>query len=232
MSLLTSLIQAGAQFQQAMEKRPATASADRDATADRKAAAANARKPSAEPAPAASDDRFTPSGNNESDPLQIKARKLAMADYKQTVGQDLAFVRETLRHKLAEYQLNPASRIEVSRNESGSKSGGISLGGNLPLESSARIEQDLNNNRPFREAFSRLSASEPTLHFMDNALKLNKAYGVSNSLLDSITSENQQFNGLQDLVHRYDSVRRSVAADETEAFSSPKGYAFRLNAQA
>ena len=228
MSLLTSLIQAGTQFQQAMEKRPATASADRDGTADRKAAAANARKPSAEPTTSASDDRFTPSGNNESDPLPIKARKLAMADYKQTVGQDLAFVRETLRHKLAEYQLNPASRIEASRNESG----GISLGGNLPPESSVRIEQDLNNNKPFREAFSRLSASEPTLHFMDNALKLNKAYGVSNSLLDSITSENQQFNGLQDLVHRYDSVRRSVAADETGVLSSSKGYAFSLNARA
>lgn len=228
MSLLTSLIQAGAQLQQAMEKRPANAPADQDTAAGRKAAAGNAQKASAEPAQSATDDRFTPSGNNETDPLQIKARKLAMADYKQTVGQDLAFVRETLRHKLAEYQLSPASRMEVSRNENG----GISLGGNLPLESSARIEQDLNNNKPFREAFSRLSASEPTLHFMDNALKLNKAYGVSNSLLDTITSDNQQFNGLQDLVHRYDSVRRTVAAGDTEAFNPVRSYAFSLNTQA
>jgi len=228
MSLLTSLIQAGAQFQQAMEKRPATSSPDRDAATDRKTAADNARKPSAGPATSASDDRFTPSGDQETNSLQIKARKLAMADYKQTVGHDLAFVRETLRHKLAEYQLNPATKLDVSRDENG----GVRLGGNLTSESSARIETDLNNSKPFREAFSRLSASEPTLHFMDNALKLNKAYGVSNSLLDTITSENQQFNGLQDLVTRYDSVRRSVAADDTEAFTSPKSYAFSLNAQA
>ena len=224
MSLLTSLIQAGAQFQQAMEKRPASSSMDRGAHAGHKAAATGAN----EPAPSATDDRFTPSGNNETDPLQIKARKLAMADYKKTVGQDLAFVRETLRHKLAEYQLNPASKIDVSREDNG----GIQLGGSLPPESSTRIEKDLNNSKPFREAFSRLSASEPTLHFMDNALKLNKAYGVSNSLLDTITSENQQFNGLQDLVHRYDSVRRSVAAGGADAFGASRGYAFSLNAQA
>jgi len=228
MSLLTSLIQAGAQLQQAMEKRPATSAADRDATADRKSTAASGRKAPAEPVAPATDDRFTPSGNDQTDPLQIKARKLAMADYRQTVGQDLAFVRETLRHKLAEYQLHPASRIEVSKNENG----GISLGGSIALETSARIEQDLGNNKPFREAFSRLSASEPTLHFMDNALKLNKAYGVSNSLLDTITSDNQQFNGLQDLVHRYDSVRRSVATGEPEAFNPARSYAFSLNAQA
>jgi len=228
MSLLTSLIQAGAQFQQAMEKRPATSNAGRDAAADRKSTATSGRKPSAEPVPSTTDDRFTPSGNNETDSLKIKSQKLTMADYRQTVGQDLAFVRETLRHKLAEYQLHPASRIEVSRNENG----GISLGGSMPLESRTRIERDLNNNKPFREAFSRLSASEPTLHFVDNALKLNKAYGVSNSLLDAITSENQQFNGLQDLVHRYDSVRRSVATGGNEAFSSARSYAFNLNTQA
>jgi hypothetical protein len=225
MSLLTSLIQAGAQFQQAMERRPATA--DRDGTANARAAASN-NKPATDTTPSATDDRFTPSGINEPDSLQVKARKLAMTDYKQTVGQDLAFVRETLRHKLAEYQLSPASKLEVSRDDNG----GIRLGGNLPQESSARIEQDLNNNKPFREAFSRLSTSEPTLHFMDNALKLNKAYGVSNSLLDTITSENQQFNGLQDLVHRYDSVRRSVEAGDAGAFSPPKGYAFSLNTRA
>jgi hypothetical protein len=115
MSLLTSLIQAGAQFQQAMEKRATTSATDPNTTGGRKTAAADAARPSAEPTPSSSDDRFTPSGDYETDPLQLKARKLAMTDYKQTVGQDLAFVRETLRHKLAEYQLNPAIRMDVSR---------------------------------------------------------------------------------------------------------------------
>lgn len=228
MSLLTSLIQAGAQFQQAMEKRPATSAADRHATADHKSAAANGQKSAAEPLSPTTEDRFTPSGDNETNPLKTKARMLAMADYRQAVGRDLAFVRETLRHKLAEFQIHPASKIEVSKNENG----GVSLGGSITLESSARIEQDLNNNKPFREAFSRLSASEPTLHFMDNALKLNKAYGVTNSLLDTITSDNQQFNDLQDLVHRYDSVRRSITTDDTAAFHPARSYAFSLNTQA
>lgn len=227
MSLLTSLIQAGAQFQQAMEKRPAPAT-DRDPSAGRKGPTAKAGAPSQAEKTSATDDRFTPSGDTQSDPFQIKSRKLDMADYRQTVGQDLAFVRETLRHKLAEYQLNPASKIEVSKNDNG----GVSLGGNLSPDNSARIEQDLNNNKPFREAFSRLSASEPTLHFMDNALKLNKAYGVSNSLLDTITSENRQFNGLQDLVHRYDSIRRSVATDNADGFNTARNYAFSVSAKA
>jgi hypothetical protein len=228
MSLLTSLIQAGAQFQQAMDKRAAGNPADRDASSGPGAASANPRRASTEPAPSATDDRFTLSDNGQNDPLQVKAQKLSMADYRQTVGQDLAFVRETLRHKLAEYQMSPATRLEVSKDQSGN----IQLGGNLPPENSARIEKDLNNSKPFKDAFSRLSASEPTLHFMDNALKLNKAYGVSNSLLDTITSENRQFNGLQDLIHRYDSLRRSATSNENEALAAPRPYAFNLNTRA
>jgi hypothetical protein len=124
--------------------------------------------------------------------------------------------------------MSPATRLEVSKDQSGN----IQLGGNLPPENSARIEKDLNNSKPFKDAFSRLSASEPTLHFMDNALKLNKAYGVSNSLLDTITSENRQFNGLQDLIHRYDSLRRSATSNENEALAAPRPYAFNLNTRA
>lgn len=222
MSIMTSLIKAGAQFQQALEGRPAP-----DAKAGK-------QRQSAQPAASAqetqnpNDDRFTLSERATQDVNRPKSTKLSMTEYRQSIGQDLAFVRETLRHKLAEYQLNPASRINVSRDEQG----GVSLGGELPQETSRRIEQDLNNSKPFREAFSRLSASEPTLHFMDNALKLSQAYGVNNSLLDTIVSENQQFNGLQDLVHRYDTLRRSVASEESGSYASARDYAFSLNTQA
>lgn len=221
MSLLTSLIRASTQFQQAMEKRQAPATGQ-------EAAPDKARGAKVEVESSPGDDRFTPSENSQADLARLKARKLAMADYKQTVGQDLAFVRETLRHKLAEYNLPPATAMTVTRNDTGR----IAVEGTIPDKTRALIEQDLNVNRNFRDAFSRLSVNEPTLHFMDNALKLNQAYGVNNPLLDTLISENQQFNGLQDLVHRYDTLRRTASAQQLEAAGSSRAYALSVNAQA
>ncbi|TYC59044.1 hypothetical protein FMN52_05915 [Marinobacter sp. BW6] len=221
MSLLTSLIRASTQFQQAMEKRQTPAGSP-------DAAATGAQAKTVETEPAAGDDRFTPSENSQADPGQLKARRLAMADYKQTVGQDLAFVRETLRHKLAEYNLHPATALNVSKTDNGS----VAVEGKIADNTRAQIEKDLNVNKNFKEAFNRLSVNEPTLHFMDNALKLNQAYGVNNPLLDTLISENQQFNGLQDLVHRYDTMRRSVSAEQMEAAGNSRAYAFNLNARA
>ena len=217
MSLLTTLIKASTQFQQAMEKRSSSAPGTPPA------------KPAAPEAPAsATDDRFTMSERAGFETGRPKATKLSMAEYKQTVGQDLAYMRETLRHKLAEYKLNPATSVEVSKTEGGH----ISVGGGITEQARNQIEQDLNNSKPFREAFSRLSASEPTLHFVDNALKLNKAYGVNNSLLDTLVSENQQFNGLQDLAHRYDSMRRTITSDPTTGYTDRKEFALSLNTRA
>ncbi|MDL0430237.1 hypothetical protein QPM17_03820 [Marinobacter sp. TBZ242] len=217
MSLLTSLIKASTQFQQAMEKRAPSAQ-------DNAAA-----KPAAPETPAsATDDRFTLSERANVETGRPKSARLSMAEYRQTVGQDLAYMRETLRHKLAEYRLNPATSVEVSKDEGGK----ISLGGGMPEQTRSRIEQDLNNSKPFREAFSRLSASEPTLHFVDNALKLNKAYGVANPLLDTLVSDNQQFNGLQDLAHRYDSMRQTINTDHSAGYTDRKNFALSLNTRA
>lgn len=217
MSLLTSLIKASTQFQQAMEKKQPAPSGNASP------------KPTAPEVPAsATDDRFTLSERASFETGRPKSTRLQMAEYKQTVGQDLAYMRETLRHKLAEYKLSPATSVEVSKNDDGK----ISVGGGIPEESRSRIEQDLNNSKPFGEAFSRLSASEPTLHFVDNALKLNKAYGVNNSLLDTLVSENQQFNGLQDLAHRYDSLRRTINTDQATNYADRKNFALSLNARA
>ncbi|WP_373001669.1 hypothetical protein [Marinobacter sp.] len=221
MSLLTSLIRASTQFQQAMEKRQTPATGP-------EAAAGKAQTKTVESEPTSGDDRFTPSDASLADPGRLKARRLAMADYRQTVGQDLAFVRETLRHKLAEYNLHPATALNVSKNENGS----IAVEGKIADKTRALIQKDLNVNKNFKEAFNRLSTNEPTLHFMDNALKLNQAYGVNNPLLDTLISENQQFNGLQDLVHRYDTMRRSVSAEQIEAAGNARTYAFNLNARA
>lgn len=221
MSLLTSLIRVSTQFQQAMEKRQALAT-------NPEAKAARAQTETLETGPNAGDDRFTPSDDSQTDLGRLKARGLAMADYKQTVGQDLAFVRETLRHKLAEYNLQPATALNVSKYENGS----VAVEGKIADKTRALIEKDLNVNKNFKDAFNRLSVNEPTLDFMDNALKLNQAYGVNNPLLDTLISENQQFNGLQDLVHRYDTLRRSVGAGQMEAAGNTRAYAFNLNARA
>ena len=221
MSLLTSLIRASTQFQQAMERRQTPSTGP-------EAAPGKAQAKAMETEPTPGDDRFTPSDNNQSDLSRLKARRLAMTDYKQTVAQDLAFVRETLRHKLAEYNLHPATALNVSKTENGS----VAVEGKIADNTRIQIEKDLNVNKNFKEAFNRLSVNEPTLHFMDNALKLNQAYGVNNPLLDTLISENQQFNGLQDLVHRYDTMRRSVSAEQIEAAGNSRAYAFNLNARA
>ncbi|SOB76064.1 hypothetical protein SAMN04488490_1735 [Marinobacter sp. LV10R510-11A] len=221
MSLLTSLIQASTRFQQTLENRPATSGAEEQKA--KGAGGAEAVRPASP-----GDDRFTPSGDSLSDAGRLKSQKLPLSDYKQTVGQDLAFIRETLRHKLAEYNLNPATAVSVNKDDGGK----IEVGGKLAEETRTRIENDLNLNKNFTDAFSRLSVNEPTLHFMDNALKLNQAYGVNNSLLDTLISENQQFNGLQDLVNRYDTLRRSAPTSPFEAAGNRDAYAFNLNTRA
>ncbi|QSP93461.1 hypothetical protein LPB19_09495 [Marinobacter salinisoli] len=217
MSLLTSLIRAGAQFQQALEKRPANQANARPVPS---------KAPDAVTGPG--DDRFTPSGNDIADLAKVKSRKLTVDEYKQNVGQDLAMLRETLRHKLAEFDLHPATKLDVGKGEQGT----IQLSGDAPQDKLKQIGRDLNLNKPFKEAFNRLSINEPTLHFVDNAMKLSQAYGVNNHLLETLVSDQEQFNGLQDLVHRYDNLRRSVASGPLENASEQRGYAFSLNARA
>lgn len=222
MSLLTSLIQASAQFQQAMGKHQRAAGTATDTPTKPLVAGSEADN-------SVDSDRFTPSGESNSDITGLKSRRLIMSEYKQTVGQDLAFVRDTLRHKLAEYNLPPATALNVSKDDSGL----VQISSKIPEEVRTRIESDLNNSKNFKDAFNRLSVSEPTLHFMDNALKLNQAYGVNNSLLDMLVSENKQFNGLQDLIHRYDTLRRSASAEQPGMpGSNTSHYAFNLNTQA
>ncbi|UZD67284.1 MULTISPECIES: hypothetical protein [Marinobacter] len=215
MSLLTSLIKAGTQFQQAATRR------NEDA---RPAAPGKAEQPRGADHNGTNDDRFTLTGGQPG----TKTGRLSVTEYRQQVGQDIAYVRETLRHKLAEYGMQPTTQIAVSRTSSGE----VSIQGRMPEQPRQRIEQDLNNSREFRDTLKRLSVNEPTLAFVDTALKLNRAYGTSNTVLDTLVSDNQQFNGLQDLVHRYDSIRKTFASNDGRVSETTRGYAFRLNARA
>lgn len=212
MSLLNSLARMSASLQQASSQRTPPQANSPSATGN--AAEETSR----------GEDDVTLSGGA----IPKASAKLALQQYKSSVGQDAQFVKETLRHKIAEYGIHPGTKMSVTRSDKGS----LQLQAAIPAEKRERIEQDLNNNQAFKEAFQRLSTQEPTLAFVDTALKLNQAYGVNNALLESLVSENDQFNGLGDLVHRYDSIRRVVGAEELAAAGNQRDYAFSLNTRA
>ncbi|UDL03753.1 hypothetical protein [Marinobacter sp. CA1] len=211
MSLLTSLARMSASLQQAASQR----------TQPQASAPAEAKGAERDKSP---QDDVTLTGG----PLPRASSKLAIAQYKTSISEDSGFVKETLRHKVAEYGIHPGTRIAVSRGDDGR----LQLQAAIPAEKRQQIEQDLNNNRGFREAFQRLSTQEPTVAFVDTALKLNQAYGVNNPLLDSLVSENQQFNGLNDLVHRYDKLRQTVSAQQLEAAGQRADAGYSLNTRA
>ncbi len=212
MSLMNSLARIGASLSQASGQRAQAL------------AASKLDKPADAQAGAQSSADITLSGG-----VAAKASsKLAVGQYKSDVGQDSVMIKETLRHKIAEYGLHLNTRVAVSRSETGA----LTLEAGIPTDKKQQIEQDLNNNKAFREAFQRLSVNEPTLAFVDAAMKLNQAYGVNNSLLDAMVSDNQQFNGLGDLVHRYDSLRQTLGELQAGAQATRPTYAVRLNAQA
>lgn len=160
--------------------------------------------------------------------------RIEVTAYKSSVGQDTAFVRETLRHKLAEYQLNPATRVAVSKNSLGQ----IELDARMPAETRNRIELELNQNSNFRDAFNRLSVNQPTLEYLDNVTKVNKAYGTDNPVVRSLLSQDRQFNQLTDIAHRYEALRQTVASSALPAATmaglnddmAPRRFAVSLNA--
>ncbi|OEY65071.1 hypothetical protein [Marinobacter sp. X15-166B] len=212
MSLMNSLARIGASLSQASGQRAQAAATHK------------AEPPVGKPGEAQATDSVTLSGG-----VATKAAsRLAVHQYKSDVGQDTVMLKETLRHKLAEYRLHPDTQVTVSKSDSGA----LILAGGIPADKKLQIEQDLNNDKAFRQAFARLSVTEPALTFVDTALKLNQAYGVNNSLLDALVSDNQQFNGLGDLVHRYDNLRQTLGNLQAEARATQHTYAVRLNARA
>jgi len=138
--------------------------------------------------------------------------RLPLGSYKSSVGQDLTFVKETLRHKIAEYGLNPALQLQVKK----SPLGQVELDGSMPADVRERINRELNQNRGFVDAFSRLSVGQPTLNYVDNVMKLSKAYGTANNLLQSVVSRDDNFNGLHDIAHRLDAMRNTLSSPSAD----------------
>lgn len=192
------------------------------ATVAGKRAAALAR--SAPPERILRDDDVTLS---QAQPATAPKGNLAIKDYKYSVAQDVAFVRDTLRHKLAEYELSPGTRMGISKNTLGQ----IEIDARMPEETRNRIEQDLSQSQAFKGAFDRLSVNQPTLDYVDNVMKLSQAYGIRNNLFDSLISRDGSFNGLQDIAHRYQSMRQTLPADAMAA-QDEKRYQISVNARA
>lgn len=151
-------------------------------------------------------------------------RTIEVDQYKRTLGQDLVFVKETIRNKLSEYGLNPNAKLAVSKDLFGQ----IAVTGPASAADLERISADLNKSKAFQEAFGRLSQQQPTLNYMDNVVKISKAYGVGNALLNSLISESEEFNKLSDIAHRYNSLRTASAP----AFSDEPLQSFKLNVNA
>lgn len=214
-------------FFSALTGNPAKAASNplRQGTAQAGTADAGRTAKTGTAAPTAPAEGVTLGGAQKTSQSAIQLRQ-----YKYSVAQDTAFVRETLRHKLAEYSLNPATRLAVQKNSAGL----LEVQANMPDAARQAIEADLNQNQTFRDAFARLSVTKPTLEYVDNVMKLNKAYGTANPLFESLVSRESSANGLQDIAHRYEALKRTLP--ETAQADLPSGdrqrFAIGLNTSA
>lgn len=143
--------------------------------------------------------------------LNPTTKKISVNDYKDAVGKDTAFVKETLRNKLAEVGMNPEMKLEVSRDLFGN----FQAKGNGIPSAMEQVNKDLTNNKAFHEAFTRLSTDQPTLDYVDNVVKVANAYGVHNNVFSSLVSATPDNNGLSDIAHRYDALRSNVINMQT-----------------
>ena len=153
------------------------------------------------------DDSVTLGGEENSNAL----KKLPVDDFKQSLGSDNSYLKETLKVKLNEFNLNPNTPLSLSKDTFGN----LEIKGPLLQGDIDRITKDLEQSPAFMNAFGRVSQHQPTLDYVDNVVKISKAYGVSNTLFNSLVSEDSQFNGLTDIAHRYQTLRSNSSQDET-----------------
>ncbi len=127
-----------------------------------------------------------------------------LRDFQLQLGQDTAYVKTTLRQKLAEYGLPSQTTIRVVRNETGQ----FEVEGKVPEDIATKIEFDLNQNPDFKMRFLRLSQHAPTLDYLQNVMRLSSLYGGENQVFNSILSENPQNNSLQDISQRFSQMNK------------------------
>lgn len=150
---------------------------------------------------------------------------LPLREYKDYVARDSNFVKETVGTKLSELDVDLGAKISIRKNSLGE----LEVEAKVPPETRDRIENDLNQNRAFKAAFNRLSVNQPTVEYLDNVSRISQAYGESNSMLESIVSENPDNNSLQDLAHRYQELRKQIASEDGVTDTGAEGYEIRFN---
>ncbi|MFT6905618.1 MAG: hypothetical protein ACJAS1_002275 [Oleiphilaceae bacterium] len=155
-------------------------------------------------------------------------KKVKLENFKGELGQEKTFINETLKNKLAEYKLNPNTRLNIQKDAFGH----IELEGAALPSDLERLTLDLNNNKLFKSAFDKLSQQEPTLKYVDNVVKISKVYGVQNSLFNSLISEQNEFNKLNDIAHRYEALKSTsgTSLDDNQEHLNKSGFNFVINA--
>ncbi|MFD2228968.1 hypothetical protein [Alkalimarinus sediminis] len=162
--------------------------------------------------------------------LNPTTKKISVNDYKDAVGKDSAFIKETLRNKLAEVGMNPEMRLEISKDLFGN----FQAKGNGIPSAMEQVNKDLTNNKAFHEAFNRLSTDQPTLDYVDNVVKVANAYGVHNNVFSSLVSATPDNNGLSDIAHRYDALKSNIIKmqspeEQIQDSREHEGFTFILN---
>ncbi len=157
--------------------------------------------------------------------IYTKPKHVNISSYKSEIGQESSYVKETLKNKLAEYNLNPNTKLNIKKNLFGE----LEIEGSLRPSDHEKLTIDLNNNAHFKKAFDKLSQQEPTLNYVDNVVKISKAYGVDNSLFDTLISEKSEHNRLNDIAHRYEALKTSQTTPDV-ADTETATYRFVLNA--
>tara|TARA_R110001599_G_scaffold3534_5_gene19497 strand:+ start:5138 stop:5773 length:636 start_codon:yes stop_codon:yes gene_type:complete len=155
-------------------------------------------------------------------------KKVKVESFKGELGQEKTFINETLKNKLAEYKLNPNTRLNIQKDAFGQ----IELEGAALPSDLESLSRDLNNNKLFKSSFDKLSQQEPTLKYVDNVVKISKVYGVQNSLFNSLISEQNEFNKLNDIAHRYEALKNSNGTEYEgkDGHLNNSGFNFVLNA--
>ena len=157
--------------------------------------------------------------------VQSQAKKVNVDSFKGELGRDQSYLKETLHNKLAEYKLNPNTQLNIQKDLFGQ----IEIKGSLRPADHEKLTADLNNNRQFKEAFQRLSKQQPTLDYVDNVVKISSAYGVGNNLFNSLISEQNEHNKLNDIAHRYEALKTTSKPDINNESGSDDSFRFVLN---
>lgn len=141
------------------------------------------------------------------------SRKIEVNDLKREIADERHYLDQTLKNKLSEYDLPATTQLSIGKDALGK----IVLQGPVLNSQLERISFELNQDPNFTRAYNAVNRQKPTLEYVDNVVKLNKAYGSENKIFSSLLSEKQEFNQLKDITTRYQSLQSQRLSSDIEA---------------